>query len=242
MVPAFADRLREMGPVQAEGGADDPLAMYYVVRKDVPLALGEAMALAGAAAVRCRDQLAGDARFARAFEAWGERPRKVALRASAEQLDELRDACAGAYLEPGLVCLPPMRKSDRPPLLAKLRPFTDAPRPKEPPDPPPRERALVYAVRPGVIRTTGKAMAQAGHAALMAADEYDRDALAAWRAAGMPGLVVLVEHDDGWERLKRSPGALVVRDAGLTQVEAGTETVIALPPGAAAADGLSPVP
>src|SRR4051794_31707022 len=207
--------------------------MYYVVRKDVPLALGQAMALAGAAAVRCRDELAADARFAGAFEAWSERPRKVALRASAEELAELRDGHAGAYLEPGLLCLPPMRKSDRPPLLAELRPFTDAPRPKDPPEPPPREHALVYAVRPGVIRTTGKAMAQAGHAALMAADAYPADVLARWRAAGMPGEVRVVDDDDeGWQRLKQRPDALVVRDAGLTQVEAGTETVIALPPGA----------
>jgi peptidyl-tRNA hydrolase len=58
----------------------------------------------------------------------------------------------------------------------------------------------------------------------------------------MPGSVRLVEDDAAWERLKRSPGALVVRDAGLTQVAAGTETVIALPPGAAEADALSPVP
>src|SRR4051794_14559462 len=187
------------------------------------------MALAGAAAVRCSDELRPDPRHADAFAAWSERPRKVALRASAAELTELRAELDGAFLEPALLCLPPMRKSDRPPLLAALRPFTDAPRPRQPPDPPPpapRSRALVYAVRPGVIRTTGKAMAQAGHAALLAADNHDAPALAAWREAGMPGEVRLVEDDDGWERLKREPGALVVRDAGLTQVEAGTETVI----------------
>jgi peptidyl-tRNA hydrolase len=211
---------------------DDPLAMYYVVRKDVPRGLADAMVLAGAAAVRCRDDFAGDPRFAPAFEAWSERPRKVALRASAEELDELRAALPGAFLEPGLLCLPPMRKSDRPPLLAALRPFTDAPRPKEQTeaDAQASDRALVYAIRPGVIRTTGKAMAQAGHAALLAADNLDAEELAAWRGADLKGEVRVVDDDQTWEELKRSPRAVVVRDAGLTQVEAGTETVVALPP------------
>src|SRR3712207_8170009 len=64
-----------------------PIAMYYVVRKDVPLGRGEAMALAGAAAVRCADELGEHPRFA----PWRERPRKVALRASEEQIAALRD-------------------------------------------------------------------------------------------------------------------------------------------------------
>ena len=38
--------------------------------------------------------------------------------------------------------------------------------------------------------------------------------------------------DDEWESLKREPLAVTVRDAGLTQVEAGTEIVVALPVGA----------
>jgi peptidyl-tRNA hydrolase len=208
--------------------SDDPLTMYYVVRKDVRLTLEQAMSLAGAAAVRCSDGLRGDPRFAGAFRAWSERPRKVALRASAEELDELRGELPGAFVEESVLCLPPMRKSDRPPLLAALRPFTDPPRPRAPAERTPAERALVYVIRPGVIRTTGKAMAQAGHAALMAADRLG-DRLAAWREAGMPGELRVVD-DDAWQRLKREPDAVVVRDAGLTQVEAGTETVIALPP------------
>jgi peptidyl-tRNA hydrolase len=202
--------------------------MYYVVRKDARLTLEQAMALAGAAAVRCRDDLQEDPRFADAFRGWSERPRKVALRASADELDGLRATLPGAYLEPGLLCLPPMRKSGRPPLLADLRPFTDPPRPKDPPEPPPAETALRYVIRPGVIRTTGKAMAQAGHAALMAVDHFG-DRLDGWRGAGMPGRVEEA-GDEQWERLRSEPGAVVVTDAGLTQVEAGTETVIALPP------------
>ena len=202
--------------------------MYYVVRKDARLWLGQAMALAGAAAVRCSDDLRADPRFADRFTAWDERPRKVALRASADEVGELREELPGAYLAHTLLCLPPMRKSDRSALLEALRPFTDAPRPKEEPPPAP-DGALVYAVRPGVVKTTGKAMAQAGHAALLFVAEHP-GAADAWRAAGMPGAVREVD-DDEWDRLRAAPGAVVVRDAGLTQVEAGTETVIVLPPG-----------
>jgi peptidyl-tRNA hydrolase len=214
--------------------------MYYVVRKDVPLTLGQSMALAGAAAVRCADSLRADPRFADAFRAWEERARKVALRASAAELDELRAALPGAFVGDVLLCLPPMRKSERPELLAALRPFTDAPRPKAPPEPP-AGAALVYVIRPGVIRTAGKAMAQAGHAALMAAGELG-DALNGWRAAGMPGEVRLAADEPQWQRARGAPGAVVVEDAGLTQVEAGTETVIALPPGSEAAAQLDRVP
>ena len=207
----------------------DPLAMYYVVRKDARLWLGQAMGLAGAAAVRCSAELRSDPRFADAFGAWSERPRKVALRASPDELAALRAELPGAFLEGTLLCLPPMRKSERPPLLESLRPFTDAPRPRD--DPPPEAPgALVYAVRPGVVKTMGKAMAQAGHAAMMFAAEQP-EAAAAWRQAGLPGALREVDDDGEWERLRADPRAVVVRDAGLTQVEAGTETVIALPPG-----------
>lgn len=109
----------------------------------------------------------------------------------------------------------------------RLRPFTDPPRPEHEP-PPPHPRALVYAIRPGVIKTAGKATAQAGHAALTFAREHP-EAAVAWREAGMPGTAREVEAGE-WERLRSAPGAVVVADAGLTQVAAGTETVVALPP------------
>jgi hypothetical protein len=50
-----------------------------------------------------------------------------------------------------------------------------------------------------------------------------------WRAAGMEGEVRLVD-DRVWERLKAEVECAVIQDAGFTQVAAGTETVLALPP------------
>jgi peptidyl-tRNA hydrolase len=82
------------------------------------------------------------------------------------------------------------------------------------------------------MKTAGKAMAQAGHAALLCADRLGSqhpEAFAAWRAAGCPGEVRRAD-DACWDELKREHGAVAVTDAGLTQVAPGTETVLALPP------------
>jgi peptidyl-tRNA hydrolase len=205
--------------------------MYFVVRKDVRLTLAQGMALAGGATVLCADTFRTAERWAPAFAAWGERPRKVALRASAEELDALRDELDHVAVADGaLICLPPRRMSERSELLAGLRPFTDARAPAEPP-PSPARPALTYVVRPSVMKTLGKAMAQAGHAALLAADTLGDEhggAFSAWRAAGRAGEVRAAD-DAAWQRLKAA-GAVAVADAGLTQVEPGTETVLALAP------------
>ena len=203
--------------------SDDPVAMYYLVRKDVPLSRNRAMALAGAGAVRCADEL-GDQPC---FGPWRERPRKVALRASPGELEELSGALPGIAVAGTLVCLAPLRKSDRPPLLEALQPFTDAPRPTEPDEPEPDP--LVYVVRRGVIKTAGKAMAQAGHAALAAVEKHG-ERLAEWRERGLPG-VARAADGEVWEELRRHPDAVVVEDAGHTQVAPGAEAGVALPPG-----------
>ena len=210
---------------------DDPYAMYYVVRKDARLTWARSMAIAGAAAVACRKRFRDDERFRPAFDAWDERPRKIALRASAEEMEAVGRELPCAVEGDDLLCLPPMRKSERPPLLVDMRPFTDAPRPKEEP-PEPERPALAYVIRPGVIKTMGKAMAQAGHAATAAYAELGLESSPA---------VVRAADDEAWERLRLDPAAVVVADGGHTQVAPGTETVIALAPDARI-EGLSRVP
>lgn len=205
--------------------------MYFVVRTDRPLAFGQGMALAGAATDAALQAAPAD-------RAWLERPRKVALRADAEAFEALRER-AGACVEDALLCLAPMRTSERPAVLAELRPFTDARRPPEPPGPPADGPALLYVIRPGVLKTLGKAMAQAGHAAQLAAAAFD---LGAWRSAGRPGEVRMATGEDAWAALRARDDAVAVADAGLTQVAAGTETVLGLAPGSDAAAGLERVP
>jgi peptidyl-tRNA hydrolase len=212
--------------------------MYLVVRKDLPLSFGSAMALAGAGAVRCVDRFAPASGWADHFAVWRDRPRKVALRASADELAALaagEDAVAVAVGDDTAVLgLPPCRRSERPGLAA-LRPYTDGPRPREDP-PTPTGPALTYVIRPGVLRTAGKAMAQAGHAALACLERLGAAEAAAWRAAGEPG-VVLAADPEAWAAVRAASAAIVVRDAGLTQVAPETETVVALPPGVAPPSG-----
>jgi peptidyl-tRNA hydrolase len=212
--------------------------MYLVVRKDHPLTLAQAMALAGAGSVRCADRFRAAPAWENAFRAWGVRPRKVALRADADQMEELLGSLDGEPVESAhgvtLLALPPRRRSDSEPLLTELRPYTDPPRPKDgaPEDAEPGSPPMLYVIRPGVLRTAGKAMAQAGHAALLCADRLGPrhpDAFAAWRAAGAPGDVRVADLPR-WAALRESPDTVVVADAGLTQVEPGTETVIAVAP------------
>ena len=212
--------------------------MYTVVRKDHALTLGQAVTGAGAAVVRCADRYRRSPEWADAFREWERRSyRKVALRAGVDEFERLRAELEGAVVETPagmtLLCLPPRRRQDRGPLLRALRPFTDAPRPAVEP-PAPTAPALVYVLRPGVLRSMGKAMAQAGHAALMCVDRvrgHDGE-LQRWRADGMPGDVRLAD-DVAWSRIQAEvEGVVVVRDGGLTQVAPGTETVLALAPSA----------
>jgi peptidyl-tRNA hydrolase len=205
---------------------DDPLVMYFVVRKDARLGLGQAMVCAGGAADECHERFAGD----EVWRTWWPRQRKVALRASAEELAAVREShpCVG---DDTLLCLPPLRRSERSELLAGLRPFTDAKAPAEPPERPADDvPAFVYVIRPGVMKTAGKAMAQAGHAALICAERHSGERFEAWRAAGRPGEVLIAQDDEDWRTLRAQPDAEVVADGGLTQVEPGTETVIGLAP------------
>ncbi|MFL5824981.1 MAG: peptidyl-tRNA hydrolase [Thermoleophilaceae bacterium] len=217
--------------VTAERGA---LVMYFVVRKDLPLGLGQAMAAAGAAAVRCSRRFEHDERFAPAFGAWRESSfRKVALRASADELERIRAEHPSVDVGEWLLCLPPLHRDHRSELLASLRPFTDAPRPAEPsPALPGDVPAMLYVIRPGVMKTAGKAMAQAGHASLMCESRWAErapEAFTAWHDAGEPGEVVHAD-DAQWELLRDRCDGVVVRDGGLTQVEPGTETAVALVP------------
>jgi peptidyl-tRNA hydrolase len=200
---------------------DDPWVMYYVVRSGVPFSLERAMAIAGAAAVECVERFGAD-------ERWRERPRKVALRADEAEFAQVQREEDCAVEQEVLLCLPPRRRSDRSPLLEALQPFTDAPRPKEP-ESDDRSPTMAYVIRPGVMRTAGKAMAQAGHAALMCVEELraaHRHRFEAWHEAGRPGELLT----DAWERYRDDPEAVTVSDAGHTQVAPGTETVIALVP------------
>ena len=191
--------------------------MYLVVRRGAFTDLSTGGELAGAAAVAC----------VREFEIpdeWRERPGKVTLRARTggqwDQVLELPHACAGD----AVAALPPMRRSERPPLLTKLQAMSTE---LEPPGSNPDAHVLNYALNPRISMSSGKTLAQIAHAAVMAAVR-----LPAWAQAGCPARVIL-PPPAVFDAL--NPCVAEVVDAGLTEIPPGTVTVRALAPAILAA-------
>jgi peptidyl-tRNA hydrolase len=214
---------------------DDPLRMFLVVRRGAIASVARGGELAGAAAVRCVRAFASDERFAPALAAWRERPGKVTLRARGGQWSQLlgdnEHALAGDPDGEAVVALPPRRRSARGPLLERMQAMTsalDPPPARVEPDP----ARVTYLVNPRLEMSSGKTLAQIAHAAVMAAES---GALEDWVGGGCPAQVAAPEQSV-FDALCVSDGLVArVVDAGLTEVEPGTVTVLALPPGASVA-------
>jgi hypothetical protein len=197
---------------------DDPLRLYLVVRKGAVETLSRAGELAGAATVGCLRRFADDP----AIAAWRPRPGKVCLRARSpaqwEQVLAEPHFCA----DDGVLAIPPRRRSERGPALERLQAmatelepapaWADAP-----------EGGLLYALNPEAPMSSGKTLAQIGHAAAMAAEAWPEWAHAGCRAA------VIAPALPRFAALRESGGCIAkVVDAGLTEVPPGTVTVLAL--------------
>ncbi|MEZ4406406.1 MAG: peptidyl-tRNA hydrolase [Polyangiales bacterium] len=89
-----------------------------------------------------------------------------------------------------------------------------------------------FALNADAPMGTGKLAAQVGHAVLIAAKVLGPRHGAAfdqWLAAGTPCVFARADRE-AWGALRAGEEVAVVRDAGLTEVAPGTETVMALPP------------
>jgi peptidyl-tRNA hydrolase len=205
---------------------DDPLRMYLVLQRGVVAELSRAGELAGAAAVACVREFAGDP----ALEEWRPRPGKVCLRARTasqwRQVLEEPHALAGDPDGEAAVALPPRRRSERGPLLERLQAMSTEL------EPPPAEAraddgAVTYLLNPALAMSSGKTIAQVAHAAVMAADS---GRVEAWVEAGCPGRVIAPPRAVFAAACERDDLAARVVDAGLTEVAPGTITVLALAP------------
>jgi peptidyl-tRNA hydrolase PTH2 len=194
---------------------DDPLRMYLVVLRGAVTELARAGELAGAAAVACVRQFAGDP----ALEAWRERPGKVCLRARNEsqwrQVLEEPHTLAGD----AVIALPPRRRSERGPLLERLQAMSTQLEP--PPETVGPHDGVTYLLNPRLAMSSGKTIAQIAHAAVMAADSLDD-----WD--GLPAAVIAPSEAVFTAACAREDLAAKVVDAGLTEVAPGTVTVLAL--------------
>ncbi|GAA1632155.1 peptidyl-tRNA hydrolase [Kribbella alba] len=215
--------------MSAEGDVESVLTLVLQVEKAERPAQTDALETAARAvlAMLADERSVGDGEWAEAMRNWQDaRIRKVVRRARGA---EWRRASA----LPGITVtgetavvrvFPPVRLDEVPKDLAKLQVTgTDLedPGPVGAPDP-----ALpILWVNPGLTMSTGKAMAQCGHGAHLAWFELSAAERKAWSADGFR-LAVRTAEPAQWSTLLTS-GLPVVQDAGFTEVEPGSYTVIA---------------
>jgi peptidyl-tRNA hydrolase len=179
---------------------------------------------------------ADDPAHADALAAWRTRPGKVCLRARTmaqwQAVLEEPHVLAGDPAGAAVAALPPRRRSQRGPLLARLQAMSTEL------EPPPAtasaeddRAALTYVLNPDAPMSSGKTVAQVAHAAVMAADRGD---LEAWARGGCPGRVLAPDRR-AFRAVAAGELAARVEDAGLTELAPGTVTVLALAPAPAAA-------
>lgn len=167
---------------------------------------------------------------------------KVTLRANEGQWQRLLAEVPGVAVAPAhgtdlIYATVPAPRSQRPALLGKLQSLGARDTGPEPDMyPPVHPAAAVYAVKQSLHMSLGKTMAQVAHAAMILLESplaHEQTArFFDWRDAGWPGRTIWVT-DARFEQLKRSHDCVAVRDGGLTEVEPGTETVLAFAPGTA---------
>jgi len=198
---------------------DDALVMYLVVRRRTTRSFAALAAAAALATRRCAYRFRDDDRWRDGFEDWWRHSfRKVCLRAEPRDWDDLR---ALDHERVGdVACLPPLRRSARDRVLVRMQTLSD-----EAGSLPQLDRDdlgdLTLVVATDLRMSSGKTLAQIGHAALMATLDpgFDR---------GLD-LRVVGQGSEGWAVLANSAEA-VVRDGGLTEIAPGSETVLVLRP------------
>lgn len=215
-------------------GAEEPWALSLVVHVPRPGVDGGPpahtdvlVAAARAVVLLLTDPRAGDPEAAlhAAVQRWrGRRIRKIARRARGARWErtaalEHVEAAAGTAV---VRAFAPHPRDAAPPELAALQvgglELVD---PEGWSPPPASGRALTVRLAPGVAMSTGKAVAQVGHAAQLALEQLDPGAVGPWLAGGLDvrvvtGRPVLAPH----ERVD-------VRDGGYTEVAPGTLTASA---------------
>lgn len=232
----------------ARAGQEDPLVMYLVVRRSVPAGYDTLLTLAARACLACRDRYGSDPAWREVFRAWdGSSFRKVVLRAGEREWERLVTEEQGVVQvmdpcdRPLVAGLAPRARSARSALLGRLQVY--GPAPGDLPDLPgpmagTRSPTMLLVVNPALRgrMSAGKAMAQAGHAAMMGAAAGDLGADAAWLLALQDWvrdgrrIVPVRAMPAGWERALAELDGVVVVDRGLTEIEPGSRTVMALRP------------
>ncbi|MEJ1106219.1 MULTISPECIES: peptidyl-tRNA hydrolase [unclassified Kribbella] len=212
----------------------DEFVLTLVVRVEKSARPGQTDALETAAravlAILADERSAGEGEWAEAMRAWQDaRIRKVVRRARgaewrrAEALPGITVTGSAAEVR----VFPPVPLDAVPKDLAKLQVTgTDFEDPAELPSVAADEPVLW--INPGLTMSSGKAMAQCGHAAHLAWLALSAAGRKEWVAADF-ALAVRTATPRHWNELLTS-GLPVVQDAGFTEVAPGSRTVIAAHP------------
>ena len=193
---------------------DDPLVMYLVVRRRTTRPFAELATASALAARRCAARYRADERWRDGFDEWWRHSfRKVCLRAEPRDWEAVRDLDHERVGD--VACLPPVRRSARHRVLVRMQTLNEeaGALPAVGSELEPGSLTLVVATDLGM--SSGKTLAQIGHAALMADPEPDL------------GLQVAGAAGAEWRRLAGDAVA-IVRDGGLTELMPGSETVLVL--------------
>jgi peptidyl-tRNA hydrolase len=195
----------------------DPLVMVIVVRRRTTRTFAELCVATAVATRRCAWRYREDDRWRDGFDDWWRHSfRKVCLRAEPREWEDVRTLDHERVGD--VACLPPLRRSARDRVLVRMQTLSGeaGPLPELGNDVP---GALTLVVATDLGMSSGKTLAQIGHASLMA----DLD------PALEPGLDIRVVGADGerWSMLAGSAVA-IVRDGGLTEIAEGSETVLVL--------------
>jgi peptidyl-tRNA hydrolase len=193
---------------------DDPLVMYLVVRRRTTRPFAELANAAALASRRCAARYRDDERLHEGFDDWWRHSfRKVCLRAEPRDWEAVRDLDHERVGD--VACLPPVRRSARDRVLVRMQTLNEEAGPLPPFDGDPEPGSLTLVVATDLGMSSGKMLAQIGHAALMADLDPDLDLNVVGAAAAE------------WRRLAREAVA-IVRDGGLTELTPGSETVLVL--------------
>ncbi|MGJ5985104.1 aminoacyl-tRNA hydrolase [Streptomyces acidiscabies] len=221
-------------PFQSEVSPRDEAPQFVLplvvrIERDAPPARTDALETSARAVLCILDDArsTGDGEWARAMTDWQDaRIRKVVRRARgaewrrAEALDGITVAGKSAEVR----VFPPVPLDGWPKDLARLQVSgTDL----DDPEPPSEAEAGVPVLwlNPDLDMSAGKTMAQTGHGAQLAWWALSEEHRAAWRDTGF-ALAVRTADPERWRQLTTS-GLPLVRDAGFTEIAAGSCTVVA---------------
>lgn len=195
-------------------------------KQDTPARHRVLEAAARAVVAVCLDERAGgDSAFATALDRWySHRIRKVVRRSRNKAWNDVQ-ALPGVTVDVARA-FAPSAVHEIDPLISKLQightdllassagePDSDAP--------------VIY-VDASLGMSAGKAAAQVGHGSMLLAASLDTQAAWEWKQAGFALSVHEVDHAT-FERAAKEPGAVVVVDAGFTEIAPDSATVCALP-------------